>query len=369
MTIRPTRNVQFSTILTNVVEPGLDDPDVMVATIRRLAESGPGPAIVVTCVDWHVRALSEHRARLEDLVVVPYTSVDLLDRVMDKQRFSELCAEVGVPHPRTATRLGGEQVGDLDLQFPVIAKPGDNVAWHHTQFSGKRKVHLLTDRSQLQWLLSAAGDAGYGGVFIVQEYVPGDDSQMRIMTTYSDRAGEVQMAWGGQVLLEEHTPGTLGNPAAILTRALPQVEADARRLVEHLGWTGFANFDIKVDPRTGVGYFFELNPRTGRSNYYLTASGINPAAFWVGEHLEGGVYPVVEPMSVLYRIVPSFLLDQYVTSPADRAAVKMVRKVVHPLKYDRDRSPKRDVWVRAAELNQVRKFAQHYPQAAEAASA
>ena len=120
------------------------------------------------------------------------------------------------------------------------------------------------------------------------------------------------MAWGGRVLLEEHTPGTLGNPAAILTGRLAQIEADARRLVEHLGWTGFANFDVKVDPRTGVGHFFELNPRTGRSNYYLTASGLNPAAYWMADHLDGDWPHAAEPLEVLYRIVPGFLLDKYV---------------------------------------------------------
>src|SRR5690606_8505227 len=140
---------------------------------------------------------------------------------------------------------------------------------------------LVRDRAELGSLLRLAGEAGYRRPINIQEYVPGDHAQMRIITTYSERDGAVRMACGARVLLEEHTPGTLGNPAAILTGRLEQVEADARRLVEHLGWTGFANFDVKVDPRTGVGHFFELNPRTGRSNYYLTASGLNPAAFWL----------------------------------------------------------------------------------------
>ncbi|GHH79189.1 carboxylate--amine ligase [Promicromonospora soli] len=360
VSIRPTPNVAHSNIIQNVVEPRLDDPAVMVELVRRIAATAPGPVIAVTCVDWYVRALAEHRARLEDVAVVPYPSVGLLDRVMDKQRFSELCHELGVPHPRTEVRDGGEPVGDLDLRFPVIAKPGDNTAWHQVSFPGKAKVHLVRDRAELAALLKAAGDAGYRRPMIVQEYVPGDDSQMRIMTTYSDLEGTVRMAWGGRVLLEEHTPGTLGNPAAILTGSLPQVEADARRLVEHLGWTGFANFDVKVDPRTGVGHFFELNPRTGRSNYYLTASGLNPAAYWMADHLTGHWPHHAEPLEVLYRIVPGFLLDKYVHDESVRAAVRRA-PVVHPLKYRRDLSPRRDAWVRLAELNQVRKFSQHHP--------
>ncbi|MBD5787647.1 carboxylate--amine ligase [Cellulosimicrobium terreum] len=372
VSIVSTRNMRYSTILRNVVEPQLDDPEVMVRTIRDVAASVKAPVMVVTCTDWYVRALAEHRAKIEDVAIVPYTSVDLLDRVMDKQRFSELCMELGVPHPRTVVRHGGDEVGDLDLRFPIVAKPGDNVAWHHTQFAGKRKVHELADRAQLQWLLRAAGDAGYRGAFVVQEFVPGNDSQMRIMTTFSDESGQVRMAHGGHVLLEEHTPGTLGNPAAILTGPLPQIEADARTLVEHLGWTGFANFDIKVDPRDGKGYFFELNPRTGRSNYYLTASGINPATYWVGEHLQGGRVPDPRRVPVLYRIVPRMVLRPYVRAGGDaRVAQRLrkVRRVAHPLKYSRDRSWRRDLWVRLSELKQVRKFAQYYPASAARAAA
>lgn len=360
VSIRPTPNIAHSTIIENVVEPRLDDPAVMVELVRRLAAATEGQVIAVTCVDWYVRALAEHRERLADVVVVPYPSVDLLDRVMDKQRFSELCRELGVPHPRTQVRDGGAPVGDLDLCFPVIAKPGDNTAWHQVSFPGKAKVHLVRDRAELGILLRLAGEAGYRRPMIIQEYVPGDDAQMRIMTTYSDRDGAVRMAWGGRVLLEEHTPGTLGNPAAILTGRLAQVEADARRLVEHLGWTGFANFDVKVDPRTGVGHFFELNPRTGRSNYYLTASGLNPAAFWLADHLTEQWPQLAEPLEVLYRIVPGFLLDKYVHDESVRTAVRRAR-TVHPLKYGQDPSLRRDTWVRLAELNQVRKFSQYHP--------
>lgn len=372
VTIVPTRNVRYSKILDNVVVRGLDDPDVMVATIRELAARSDEPVMVVTCVDWYVRALAQHRARIEDVAIVPYTRLDLLDRVMDKERFSELCLQLGVPHPRTVVRHGGDPVGELGLRFPIIAKPGDNAAWHHTTFPGKRKVHELASADELQRLLTAAGEAGYRGVFIVQELVPGSDAQMRIMTTFSDERGYVRTAVGGHVLVEEHTPGTLGNPAAILTGPLPQIEADARRLVEHLGWTGFANFDIKVDPRDGKGYFFELNPRTGRSNYYMTASGVNPAKLWVTEHVLHGRIPVPIRQRILYRIVPGFLLRRYVRAANDpdvRAGLKQVDRASHPLRYGGDRSLRRDAWVWLSELNQVRKFRRFYPVSAARSAA
>ncbi len=368
VSIVPTRNVRHSKILTNVVEPRLDDPEVMIATIRRLAESNRAPAMVVTCVDWYVEALARHRARIADVAVVPWPTIDRIARVVDKEQFSRLCQELGVPHPRTVVLHGGAEVGEFTLRLPVVAKPGNTSAWRGVSFAGKRKIHHLTSRDQLEWLLHAAGAAGYTEPFIVQEYVPGDDAQMRILTTFSDERGDVVWAYGGQVLLEEHTAGTLGNAAAILTGPLPRLEADARKLLGALGWTGFANFDIKVDPRDGVGYFFELNPRPGRSNYYLTASGINPAVYWVGEHLRGGVFPEVNAARILYRIVPAVLLRRYVRDRWVRCLMRRVERVAQPLKYPADRAYRRAAWVLLAELNQFRKFAKNYSVRAAAAA-
>ena len=52
---------------------------------------------------------------------------------------------------------------------------------------------------------------------IIQDFIPGDDSYMRVLTNYSDRNGKVKLMCMGHVLLEEHTPHGIGNHAVILT--------------------------------------------------------------------------------------------------------------------------------------------------------
>ena len=150
------------------------------------------------------------------------------------------------------------------LTFPVIAKPSNAEAYAAVTFPGKKKVHSAADAAELERLIGALHDAGYRDKFILQDVIPGDDQGMRLLTCYVDKQGSVKFAAYGRVLLVEHSPETLGIPAAILTGTDHEAAAHATRLLEHVGWRGYANFDMKYDPRTGRTVFFELQPAARR---------------------------------------------------------------------------------------------------------
>src|SRR5699024_10945574 len=205
--------------------------------------------------------------------------------------------------------------------------------------------------------------AGYRDRFVVQEMIPGDDTAMLSVTAYVDTRGEVTLLGGAQVLLEEHTPGALGNPAAMFTTDLPDVLDQSVRFLQHTGYRGYANFDVKIDPRDRVAKFFEVNPRIGRNNYYMTAAGANVAEPVVADLVEGRSLPRMVPYREwLYSIVLWALLSRYFLDPALRARVRAIgrRAAVHPLAYPVE-GLKRRAYVLAAQANQVKKFLQHYP--------
>jgi len=367
--------VRHSRILTNVVEPRMDRPEVVVARLRAIAADHEGKRLILLgSADWLVRTIVENRDRLEDLYTVPYVAREVLDLVTDKESFGRLCGELGLGHPTTVVHdVGSDEVPDTSgLRFPVIAKTGDTAAYHLVEFTGKRKVFTVPSPQELAGLLGRVKDSGYRAPFIIQDLIPGDDSGMRILTCYCDRSGRMRFASFGQVLLEEHTPGALGNPAGIVTRADPELVEQARRLLEHIGWTGWANFDLKHDPRDGSTVFFELNPRLGRSNFYITAAGRNTAELYVREYLEGRPpLPEGEPAELttahLYTVLPLRLLLRYLADPQQRAQVRaLVRsgRVTNPLWYRAERDPRRIAYLLLAQLNQFRKFRRHYPVAA-----
>ena len=201
---------------------------------------------------------------------------------------------------------------------------------------------------------------------MAQELIPGDDTQVRSITAYVDKDGDITLLAGAQVLLEEHTPNGLGNPAAMVTGDLGDMFDQAVAFLKKNNYRGFANFDLKVDPRDGVGKFLEVNPRIGRNNYYVTAAGANVAQFVVGDAIDGEkVAPQRVSKEILYSVLPDGLLLKYIRNPELLAKVTKLTKdpgSVHPLAYWKaDGGARHRLYVEEAKLNQRRKFAKWYP--------
>lgn len=370
--------VADSTVIENVVLGADASPDQLVEALREVAARFPadGPdapqLLLLANTDWLVRFLVTRRDVLEQWYTVPFLDAALLDRLADKARFAELCGELGISTPRTVVQdfstadAATWQPEPVDLPFPVIAKAANSADYERLSFPGKKKVYQVDDAAGLEQLWRTLVEAGFRGRFVVQEMIPGDDTQMRSITCYVDTAGTVTLSCCAHVLLEEHTPSGLGNPAAMITGRFDDMLSQAHTLLRSTGYVGFANFDVKVDPRDGSAQFFEVNPRIGRNNYYVTAAGANPVHFLVADRVDGtAVAPVVVEREVLYSIVPFGLLRRYVLDPGLRAKVDRLvraRATAHPLRYRAETRLRRRLYVLAASVNQIRKFRRYYPE-------
>lgn len=359
--------VAHSAIVDHRVLARIEDPDVLVEAVRAAATEAPAARpIVLASADWLVRTLVEQRDRLEDVVTVPYADLAALDVMTDKARFTRLCEELGAPHPRTVVvRADRDAAADVALTYPVVVKAASTAEFHNVEFTGKRKVDVAHDARELQGVLDKIAGALFTGDLVVQEFVPGGDDEMGAVNLMSWPDGHAAFALFGQVLLEEYTPGALGNSVAQITGPNPETVEHARRLVDAVGWRGFANLDVKRDPRDGVYRFLELNPRVGRSGYSVTAAGYNVARMYVEAFLDGAPRPAFDAGDAehLFAVVPLQLVKKYVR-PAHWERVRRLRKAgraTNPLFYAVERDPRRLGYVAIAMANQFRKFAAHHP--------
>jgi D-aspartate ligase len=358
--------VAHSAVVEHRVVPEIEDTDALVEAVRAAATGGDARPIVLASADWLVRTLVEQRHRLEDVAVVPYADKAALDVMTDKARFTELCAHLGVPHPRTVVvRAGRDRADGVDLTYPVVVKAASTAEFHEVEFAGKKKVDVAHDAAELDAVLGKIARGGFAGELVVQEFVPGGDDEMGAVNVMCWPDGTAAFALFGQVLLEEYTPGALGNSVAQVTGPNPETVEHARRLVDHVGWRGFANLDVKRDPRDGVYRFLELNPRVGRSGYSVTAAGYNVARMYVDAFLDGAPRPPLRAGDAehLFAVVPLALVKRYVT-PAQWERVRRLKRAgraTNPYYYRVERDPRRLGYVAVAMANQFRKFAHHHP--------
>ena len=199
-------------------------------------------------------------------------------RYGDKTVFFEECQKRGWPTPRTVFLRGEDPVPALvPFLYPAVLKPSVSEEYWRHSFSGICKVWFPKNANEAEGVRQKIRSSGYRGTLLLQEYLPVEDTDNYVLTTYSDRHGRVKAVAFGRVLAEEHTPRGLGNHAAILTETPPPITKEIVSFLEEIGYRGFANFDFLRHPKSGALYLLEMNLRQGRSNHYMMAAGLNPA--------------------------------------------------------------------------------------------
>ena len=367
-----TRSVFFD------VEPiaaGATDEDYL-AVLEKVAAEHPGRSLVLMAnQDGQSAMIARNAARLQAAgYALPFPSVEAQEMLTDKAKFAEVCESLGVDTPRTVVvdfrdaDAGEWEAPSIPFAFPVVAKAANGEPYEKVSFEGKRKIWFIETAEELAGLWTSLRGAGFRDTFLVQELIPGDNTCMRSITMYVDSKGKCTLVGSARVLLEDHAPTMIGNPVAMITEPFEDLWAAAEKILGKAGYSGFANFDVKVDPRDGRAVFFEVNPRIGRNSYYMTAAGANPMAPMVEDLVDGISGDDARRREVreeiLYSLVPNRLLLRYVRDAQLKTRVASLiarRRVKNPLVYSKETSVRRRAVVAGLTLNHYRKFKKYYP--------
>jgi len=339
----------------------------LIARLKQLAAGrAPRSAVVMANHDSVAHTLASHREELEPVYVVPFPSMQAMERLSNKVSFSIACESVGLCTPRQVVVTGADlAAGDpeIDIPFPLVGKAAVGAEWDELNFEGKRKIYFLDGPEQLHALWEDLRRADFTSTFLIQERIPGEDDAMRSVTVYVASSGETTMIGSARVLLEDHAPSLIGNPVAMITEPYPELWEASERLLSLVGYRGFANLDIKIDPRDGRAVFFEVNPRIGRNSFYMSAAGVNPMAPMISDLVDGHPGPRrVARREVLYSLLSHHLLLHQLDDPAlRRRVVRLAPHAVDPLLDPAERSLRRRLLVYAQKLNYDRKFHRFHP--------
>lgn len=349
-----------------VVEPNLEDDAVFVRTLTDFAKAHTGKTLVlVSCGDNYTGLMARARAALEPYYKFACSTPELVAELDTKEFFYQACERHGLSYPRTfgCTNENYKTV-ELPFPFPCIIKASNSVAYWNCKFPHKKKVFVAYNKEEFDAITAAIYSSSYQDNLVLQEYIPGDDNCMRVLNCYSGLDHKVKLMALGRPLLEEQTPEGIGNYAAIMNVRDDELMEKMKAFLEDVGWEGFSNFDMKYDARDGKYKLFEMNPRQGRSSFFVTASGYNLAKWLVDdvvEHKEQGL--TIADAHHLWMIAPAGIIKKYLKDEALLAEAKELMrqgKVSHQLFCKEDAGLKRRIWYIKNQLNNYRKYKRYF---------
>ncbi|MCO6540813.1 MAG: carboxylate--amine ligase [Lactobacillus sp.] len=300
MPLAPTK---YSRIINVSLHDGFAEDPTFIETMRSIAQkyaNHPEPVILLAMGDGYAELIAKHKEELSQTFICPYVDYELLRRLNNKESFYQICNEYHLPHPQTKiiTRKMYQEQTNLTVPFdyPVALKPANSVEWLDIHFEGRKKAFTIHSQAEFLDIVGKIYDHGYKSDLILQEFIPGDDSHMRVLNAYVDQNHHVKMLCLGHPLLEDPTPASIGNYVAILPEYDQKLYDLIQKFLEDIEFTGFANFDMKYDDRDHEFKLFEINLRQGRSSFFVTLNGYNLAKYVIDDYVTG----TLEAQSTVY---------------------------------------------------------------------
>ncbi|MCQ2522784.1 MAG: hypothetical protein MJ123_00475 [Lachnospiraceae bacterium] len=366
----PIRFTEFSSIVNISYHSDLKESE---AFVRILTEYGrnksvQGKILLIGCHDVYVRLMVENKEALSQWFIFNSPRLDIVDTFLVKEKFYKTYEVSTLSFAKTVYYDCSVQKTDpipKDMYYPLIIKPSNGIEYGKHHFPGQPKVFKANSPMKAMEFIDKVKASGYKDSLIVQEFIPGDDSYLFDCIFYVNSKGHAELATFAQIGLQEHSPSAIGN-CTVLVNGYNQFGNTDRTIenlknfLEGIGYTGFAEFDLKFDRRDNTFKVMEINPRQARSSYYLCALGHNLIKYLVEDLLENKEREFeVEKNEYLLSMVPKSVIKKYVVNEEyKKEALRLWKegKVVDPLKYSGEKSFKHKMYLILRAMNYKKKY-------------
>ena len=269
----------FSRIVKIEFCSGYESNSVFLPELISFAEKNKGKKLVlIPCADCYVEFINENRDELSKYYSFLVPKDELVKRLTDKAAFYRELSRCGIDFPEFIELKEGDNYQKKlgRLSYPAVLKPAVSAEYWRHPFPSMRKVYYPSDKDEAARIVSELRCYGYKDGIVLQRLVP--KCEIYVYTALYDKGGKRDFGVLGRVVLEEIGKTSAGNHSAIITEEGAVITDKLDKMLEELGYTGFANFDILKSE--GKYYVLELNARQGRSCDYIRCAGIN-----IGERL------------------------------------------------------------------------------------
>jgi carbamoyl-phosphate synthase large subunit len=197
------------------------------------------------------------------------TSPDSIDLAEDRQRFSALLNELGIPQPASGTATSRTEARDVaaSIGFPVVVRP--------SYVLGGRGMAIVYDTGTLDRYMAGAVDVSHARPVLIDKFL--EDAFEFDVDCVADATGAVVI--GGIMEHIEEAGIHSGDsscvvpPFMVAEKHLVTMREYTRRIARALHVIGLMNVQYAI--KDDVLYVLEVNPRASRTVPYLSkATGV-----------------------------------------------------------------------------------------------
>jgi len=325
--------------------------------------------LLIATSDLYVKMVAEEKKILEKYYLFNYPEINIVNNLLVKEVFYDVYKDVNIDIPKT-TIYKCNQNDDIDKiknyfkEYPIIIKPSDGVEYHSLD-TVLDKVYKVYNDEELENAILKIEKAGYNKNLIIQEFIPGDDSALFDSIFYVGKNKKAQIATFAQIGLQERTPTGIGNCTVLVNGFDEHGYKDEliyklKEFLEKIGYQGFAEFDMKYDSRDGKYKVLEINPRQSRSGYYVCATGNNLVEYLIDDLIynKQKEFKIIKE-KVILSFVPKKIIKKYIENNKLKNEINKLiknKKIVNPLKYNKDKSFKRILYLLYRDFNYFKKY-------------
>jgi carbamoyl-phosphate synthase large subunit len=202
-------------------------------------------------------------------VAVMGTSPDSIDLAEDRQRFSRLLWDLGIPQPASGTVISRAEARQVaaTIGFPVVVRP--------SYVLGGRGMAIVYDQATLDRYMAGAVDVSHERPVLIDKFL--EDAFEFDVDCVADATGAVVI--GGvmehieQAGIHSGDSSCVVPPFMVAEKHLVTIREFTRRIARALKVVGLMNVQYAI--KDDVVYVLEVNPRASRTVPYLSkATGV-----------------------------------------------------------------------------------------------
>lgn len=320
--------------------------------------------LLIPCHDVYVRLVVENKEILSKYYVFNVPSYEIMNNLLVKEKFYEVYKNSGLDFPNTYFyNINDELNIPSNFRYPLILKPSDGLVYYNHHFKGQAKVYRLNNLEEVIDVVNQIKKSGYDSKLIIQEYIEGDDTYLFDSVFYCDTKGKATLASFAQIGLQEHGPTALGNCTVLINNynqfgQTEEMIGKLKKFLEDIGYTGFAEFDLKYDPKDKKFKVLEINPRQARSSYYLCACGYNLVKYLMDDVFENKSYEFkfIDKVLLLSMVPKCVIKSEIKNEEYRKKALKLYKNHVDPLTYYKDTGIKHWIYLCKRKIQYIRKY-------------